>query len=270
MSLVYLANGQMSYLKEQIGNKYIVNKIFTMNDDDCNPYDHNGDYYWGTEIVDPNDTIVDKIFLKPPVAKLDKTIKDLQAQKKQIKQEIEQINADKNRILKEMDSIAKTKIDAENFIIDRSDLLNAKKIVVFRENTIDPLIFNKSDKKRQGFRLQLSIDVVNGEEESWYYILAHDDWGASYRICKKYGYLINPTQEEIDETARQRVKELQFRDWDIERADDKYLTADLRKRKRDLISSRCERDIETLLREIQEKKSSIDRLKSKINQVKSK
>ena len=76
----------------------------------------------------------------------------------------------------------------------------------------------------------------------------------------KLRILINPTEEEIANTIRKRLSEIKFDDYAIAATDDKYLTEDLLKIKKNYLKEKNEKEVENLkrvLRQTQEKLDSI-------------
>ncbi len=254
MELVFLSNGQACYLKEKIGNKFIVNKIFEQ------------EQFYGEEseiieIVDQNDIVVDAIFIKPPIEKIDAEIKELQLKKKQTILEISELEIQKREIKHEVEQITKTQISNTKFIINRTDIINAKTLALFVKDRIMPITMDSTDKSFRGLKLSTTIEICNGEERSWGYRLYFDsNYSSGDLLCLKYGILINPTQQEIDDVIRKRLVEFVFSDYWIKTVDDKYLTPELLKKKRDIITNENLREKEKLeiqIREAQEKLSKL-------------
>lgn len=222
MNIVYLSNGQACYLKEKIGNKFIVNKVFEYEDED----------YGLQEVKDTNDIVVDAVFDKPPVEKIDAEIKELQIKKNQTISEISELESKKRTIENEVAKITKTQISNSKFIINRTDILNAKTLALFVKDRPNPIQMSSNDKSFRGLKLSLNIEISTGIERSWGYQLYFDYSGSGDYLCEKYGILINPTQEEIDSTIRKRILEFKFSDYWIKGVDDKYLTPELIEQKK--------------------------------------
>jgi len=251
MELVYLSNGQACYLKEQIGNKYVVTKIFEYEDQE---------YGW-QEIEDTNDILVDAVFKNKPIQKIDDEIKTLQAKKKEELNNISVLEKQKKTLEYEIDKITKTQITNGKFIVNRTELLNATTLALFVKDRIMPITLTNTEKSFRGLKLSLTIELSSGIERSWGYNLYYENIyeGGDY-LCEKYGILINPTQDEIDATIRKRILEFKFSDYWLKTVDDKYLTPDLIIQKTAIIRSEKEKkrdDLEKLLKETQEKLSSL-------------
>lgn len=251
MEVVFLSNGQACYLKEKIGNKFIVNKIFEFED-----YE-NG---W-QEIPDTNDIVVDVIFNKPPIEKINTQLKELEIQKKQILSEISELKREKTSIKRELEEITKTQITNNKFILNRSDLINAKTLALFIKDRPMPMVMTDNDKSFRGLKISLIVEIKTGEERSWGYIL-YTDYGisSSHYLCEKYGFLVNPTQEEIDDVIIKRFTEFTFPDYLLKDVPDKYLTPELLKQKNERLSIERENEKIKLNKQLQETKERLLKL----------
>jgi hypothetical protein len=225
MEIVFLSNGQACYLKEKIGNKYVINKIFEYNDE-----------YGYNEVVDNNDILVDVVYTTQPIEKISNNIKELQAKEVAIRDSICELETKKTFLKVEINNLTKTQISNDKFIINRTELMKAKTLVLFVKNRIKPITLNDSDKSFRGLKLVTEISISTGEERSWGYKLYYDynPFSGDY-LCEKYGILIDPTEQDIEDTIRKRVLEFKFSDYTIEQTDDKYLTDELLERKNLLI-----------------------------------
>lgn len=245
MDLVYLANGQACYLKEKIGEKFVVNKIFEFESE------------FGTEeIQDNNDILVDKIYLQQPIEKIASEIGELKDQKTSLLNCILELNNQKRTIQREVEQITKTKISNEKFIINRSDFLNAKSIALFEKDKINPIV-KEDNKEFRGISISMEVKIGDGIERYWgARVYNYDGYQTSNFLCPKYGFLINPTEDEILETAKKRAIELEFSDWVISNTYDKYLTPELIERKKSIVSQAKNKErqsLETELKNIQDK-----------------
>jgi hypothetical protein len=247
METVYLPNGQACYLKEKIGNKYVVNKIFEDQDE----------YGYPVEIEDNSDILVDIVFNNKPIEKIASEIKELQEKREQEIILLKELENKSRALQHEIDKATKTQIANNKLIINRTELINAKTLALFEKDRINPFLLNSSDKSFYGLKLSLEITISNGEERGWGYKLYNDyNRGGGDFLCPKYGILINPTEEEIIETARRRAQELDFSDWVIKSTDDKYLTIAQIEKKKDFIDKDKIKEKETLeraLKDMQEK-----------------
>ena len=250
MELVFLSNGQACYLKEKIGSKYIVNKVFEYEDEE------NG---W-QEIQDTNDIVVDVVFNKPPIEKIDAEIKELLLKKKQTLSEISELESKKRTVKNEVEQITKTQISNSKFIINRSDLLNAKSLALFVKDRPMPKMMDSSNKSFRGLKVSLTVEISTGVERSWGYQLYYDYDGSSDYLCEKYGILINPTQEEIDTTIVKRLSEFEFSDYWMKNVPDNYLSEAQKKKKTEYLESEKTKEVEKLKKQLQETEEKLSKL----------
>jgi phenylpyruvate tautomerase PptA (4-oxalocrotonate tautomerase family) len=228
MKIVYLVDGQACYLKEKIGNKYIVNRIFQYQDDDMGIID----------IEDPNDIVVDAIFEKPPVSKISAEVKELQKKKKEIASEVTELESKIYGLNSQITQLTRTQISNDKFIINKTDLINAKSLALFPKDRAMPYTMLSSEKNFRGLKITFEIELSTSNERRWGCKLYHDYGNSSGDfLCEKYGILINPTQEEIDEVIKKRLQEFEFTPNQIKNVDDKYLTQKLLQQKIDFIAS---------------------------------
>lgn len=218
MELVYLTNGQACYLKEKIGEKYIINKIF----------EHEqfyGDNSEMIEFIDENDIVVDVIFKTPPISKISDEIAELIKKKNELQNDIQILTSKKSNLNNEVAKLNTTKITKNKFILNKTELINANTLALFAKDSIMPKVFDSKDKRFAGLKVSMETTVGSNEERYWGYKLYFDEgYSSGDFLCPKYGILINPTENEIEETIKKRFLEFKFDDYKIARVDDKYLT----------------------------------------------
>lgn len=254
MKTVYLKNGQQAYLKEQIGDRFIVNRINYYID-----YDSLGNERECE--IEQDDEIVNEVFDSPPTQKIDSEIKELESKKKIIEEEIKTLNNNKSKLNFEVSQILKTKVDSEKFIINRSDILNAKTLALFPKNKIMPIIRDSENKSMRGLRVALDISISDGKERSWGYKLYYDyNDNYSEYLCEKHGILINPTQQEIDNVIFKRLSKIEFSDYQIASIDDKYLSEKLLERKSIYLATEREKQKNSKEIEIEKLKRELEKL----------
>lgn len=218
MELVYLSNGQACYLKEKIGEKYIVNKIF----------EHEqffGEDSETMEFIDETDIVVDAIFRTPPIAKFSDEVIELIKKKDELQNDVQLLKSEKFKLSNEITKLNTTKITNDKFILNKTELINAKTLVLFAEDSIMPKTFDSKDENFRGLKVTIHTTVGSDKESSWGYKLYFDEgYSSGDFLCPKYGILINPTENEIEETIKKRLSEFEFSDYKIARIDDKYLS----------------------------------------------
>lgn len=264
MSLVYLPNGEMCNLVGEFGDKYIINKIYQVRDE----YGEIIDY-----ADDTNELLVPIIYKEQPISKFGDQVKvfkdqikdlhseklDLDNQKKLIKKEISDLE-------REVNKLTATKITKNKFIVNLTELLNAKKIVVFIDLKIMPVIYLSTDKNFNQLKLSINIEVGSGIERSWVYKIYYEDGGYSSGdyICPKYKYLINPTDEEVDAIIRERVSKTDFNDHQIISTDSKYLTDELIAFKNNYITNKKTTELKKLEGDLVVTQRKINNLKNEL------
>lgn len=261
MDMVYLENGQACYLKEKIGDKYIVNRIFEY------------PVYYGDEertemFEDSCDVVVDKIFDGPPTQKIADEVKKLLTKKVEIEKENQKLR-DENRNLKyENEQITKTQINQQKFIINKTELINATTLALFPKDSIMPKVLNSDKKNFRGLKISMEATITESGERYWgYNLYFEDNWASSDFLCPKYGILINPTEEQIDEVIKKRLIEFKFADYKIAHVPDKYLSEEQLKVKKAYLLESANKDRIKLEKEIKEKQDYLQSLIQKQEQL---
>lgn len=261
MELVYLTNGQACYLKEKIGEKYIVNKIF----------EHEqfyGDDSEMVEYVDENDIVVDVIFKAPPIPKFSNEVAELIKKKDELQNDVRLLTSEKSKLSNEVAKLNTTKITKNKFILNKTELINANTLALFAKDSIMPKVFDSKDKRFAGLKVSMETTVGSNEERYWGYKLYFDEgYSSGDFLCPKYGILINPTENEIEETIKKRLLEFKFDDYKIARIDDKYLTSSQIKIKNTYLANERLKEKEKLDKQlvaIQEKLKKFDNVSSTV------
>lgn len=234
MKTYYLQNGQEVYLKEKIGDKFIINKIYTR-------YDENLDEYF--DIEDENSIVVDHLFDSPPKEKISSELVELEKRKDNIELEVSKLKNQKfelendiNQLESKIKNLQKTQISQDKFIINKSELINAKSLALFPRDSVMPLLVENKNNSFRRLGLSMEVELNGNEENYWGYKLYDYDQRGIYgqHLCPKYGILINPTQEQIDETIIKRLSECNFKSGNqLQSVPDKYLTQEFLKIKQD-------------------------------------
>lgn len=248
MSLVFLESGQACYLKEKIGNKFIVNKVYEFESE------HDGI----VDFTSQDDVVVDRIFNHPPLEKIESSVKECLLKKGKITSDIEKLMSEKAKIEHELRQLKKSKIEQDKFILNKSELINAKSIALFPESKVMPLILNeKNSFKTIGVTIDFS--VKDNGERSWGYKIYDVDDNRRYSdfLCKKYGILINPTQAQIDETILKRLQEFEFSEYELRNVPNKYLSELQVKAKTEWEKSCRDAQLEKLKAEVEKADSTL-------------
>ena len=136
------------------------------------------------------------------------------------------------------------------------------------KDSIMPKVFDSKDKKFAGLKVSMVTTVGSNEERYWGYKLYFDEgYSSGDFLCPKYGILINPTENEIEETIKKRLLEFKFNDYEIARIDDKYLTPSQVEVKNAYLVNKRLKEKEKLdkqLIEIQEELKKLDNVSSAV------
>ena len=261
MELVYLTNGQACYLKEKIGEKFIVNKVF----------EH--EHYYGddseiVEFIDENDIVVDVIFKAPPVPKFSNEVAELIKKKGELQNDVRLLTSEKSKLSNEVAKLNTTKITKNKFILDKTELINAKTIALFSKDSVMPKVMDSENKSFRGLKVSMEATISSSEERYWgYKLYFNEGYSSGDFLCPKYGILINPTENEIEETIKKRLLEFKFDDYKIARVDDKYLNPSQIEIKNTYLANERLKEKEKLnkqLVEIQEKLKKFDNVSSAV------
>lgn len=160
----------------------------------------------------------------------------------------------------------RTKVDRSNFIIDRTEILNAKRLVIFRDHQIMPLILKKNDTNDfDDLTILITMRAEKGIVEQKVIFNSNDPFSSWNQSFDDHGLLIDPTDEEIDEIIRLRLDSgMEFGDYDIMTCPDKYLPPALLEWKRQLVAKDVEKGIKRTEEEIERLTEKLEELKSKI------
>lgn len=249
--IYFLEDGQACYLKEKLGEKYLVNKVLSVyrDEDDME------------EIVSKDAIVVDVIYRHPPTGKIDEEVTRLNGVKKEALREIERLCVTKDKLAYEIETMKRTAISNEKFIINKTDILKAKELVFFEKDAVMPIRRLASDKDFRGMSVSFEIKLSETGERAWGYKMNYDSSGYSGRfLCPKHGILIDPAEQEVEETIKKRVLEFEFSDYEIARADDKYLTSPLIAKKNEYLKIRNEQSISALKSKIEKAQKELDEL----------
>lgn len=219
METVFLRSGDKCALHQKLdNNEFLVERY-----EEFECYE-TGDYI---EELSGVRFVVGEVFSSAPTTSLDGSVKSLLEQQTTLSEEVKKLKGEKAQLDYQIANVKKTIVDKEKFIIDRSDILKAKEIVVF--TTVDIMPIRKSE-QLYGFKLILTYEMRTGEEQGWTYMLYDEGGGFDYSksIDKKDGYLIDPIEEEVDAIIFARVE--RFKDelqW-LERVPEKYLSEEIK------------------------------------------
>jgi hypothetical protein len=93
----YLKDGQQCYITEKIGDRYIVNKIYTQEDADGNTF----------EVMGDDDIVVDAVYESPPLEKYHENIEMIQELWEDYIEKIRTLKEEKDGLEKEIEELKK-------------------------------------------------------------------------------------------------------------------------------------------------------------------
>ena len=249
----YLRNGEEVILHQILPQKkgFIIERMYKYFD-----YDDN-------ETFEPCGTkeCVEEVFSKTPIEKKQQDLVDITEQINAKREELAMIQRSVLDYERDVSNLKSTKTDLKNHIINRSELLSAKRLTVFCGYTpYDLKVGNKG-----GISLYYSIELNNGSISAWAYKIYEDGYTTAHEsINEKYGILVDATDEEILEIGKQIVKDAKdIRDWDLKnKIPEEYLTEELKLRKKLLLQKEAKEEIESLKKDIERKQLKISKLEN--------
>jgi len=174
--------------------------------------------------------VVDKVYSKPPIEKLNERYQELVANIDLSEKALRVALEEKSKAFREMEAAKKQATDLSKFIVNRKEILTAERITIFKEGEIQPEDFVK--KSDRAIRLSFTMEVYGGKIDAWHYKMWNEDqWSSGDYFDISVGLLINKSDEEIREIALARQSKA-FNDYAISRCNDQFLTpANVEKKK---------------------------------------
>lgn len=218
MKVAYLANGQQVHIKEELSNgKYLIEELYEYQDQD-------GEWVY---INSGSETVVTEVYLNKPIEKIDSEIKELNQIRENVQKELKVVQEEKRRAELELSEIKKSIVDEHRFIINKSELKNAKTLALFFVGEVMPAVLNNKDTSFWGLKISFYFQLSENGERAWGYRI-YDESRGGYSIdrplCEKYGFLVNPTEEEIEAIIIKRLSEMKFSTSALDNTPEKYLT----------------------------------------------
>lgn len=206
----YLKGGEKVYLVEKIGDRrFLVEKYILY-------IGHDGDTY---EDTSGQQIVVDEIFKSAqPIYDLDIEFK--KEKLAELDGEIKQKRKEFNEVRNELAVNEKKRNDLNKLIIDRSKFITSKEIVVFTKDRIMP---TRRSGSARGLKMTLEINLITGEERRWVYKIYDDSQSSSEYVDRYSDILFDPSEEEVIDIIKSRVKTGNFSPYQISQLDDSYL-----------------------------------------------
>lgn len=255
MRTVYLKNGQQADLIKEVDGRFLVAPHYTYND------------YEGEEYSEAGTSLemVEQVFKYPPIEKLNEEYKSVLEQLKKAQELAKDVEIEKNKALSQYQSLVKQTTDLEKFIINRSELKKAKTFTVFPDKEFLPISYPNPN--YNGLKINILIDIQNGEERAWAYKL-YKDYNDSYGhfVDMKSGIFCDLSEEEIDRLTKERIASRPidyFSQSRIASVDDSFLTPELIAIKNKLIADNKQKSIDRLNKEINDAQEKLKLLEAK-------
>jgi hypothetical protein len=201
MEDIYLKSGTKARLIEKVNEKYLVEVYYEFYDWEGGPYQDLS----GSQIV------VNEIFKEAPIEVKSKEYLDLISKYESKVELLKNIESDIYKARSEQQKIKKDNDDLRKWRVDLSKFKKAKNLVFFEKNSLKLVTTNPSDYKESGYRLKFSINVYDGQVNEYGCDL---DWESrtgygTEKIDYDFGYLIDPTEQEIKDFVSKRFKKHQ-------------------------------------------------------------
>jgi hypothetical protein len=206
----YLKGGEKVYLVEKIcDRRFLVEKYILY-------IGHDGETY---EDTSGQQIVVDEIFKSAqPIYDLDIEFK--KEKLAELDGEIKQKRKEFNEVRNELAVNEKKRNDLNKLIIDRSKFITSKEIVVFTKDRIMP---TRRSGSARGLKMTLEINLITGEERRWVYKIYDDSQSSSEYVDRYSDILFDPSEEEVIDIIKSRVKTGNFSPYQISQLDDSYL-----------------------------------------------
>jgi exosome complex RNA-binding protein Csl4 len=259
MQTIFLKDGTQANLITKTDKGYVVDplEIYT-------------DYETKEEYTEPSGNVmmVDKVYDAAPLPVIQEEYKEIlskvEAQEKVLeekRQELRKVEYDINRI-------KNTKTDVSRYIINREELRNAERLIVWPEGHILPRVLGGG--KSHKFTVSYEISQYQSEERCWVYQLWSEskdsNWSGSEYFDAEYGIKVNLTDEEIKSVSLDRLSKKKanyFREHLIMQCPDEWLTPDYIQRKKEM-NDRSERsELHKAQEELKKAQEKYDRLTQK-------
>ncbi|MDD2284716.1 MAG: hypothetical protein PHU98_06395 [Mariniphaga sp.] len=220
----YLKNGaEVFYFGKYSESQHMVRSIYV---DDC-----------GDEWPDDNIILVSEVFDTPPKQKIDLEFLEASEMLSAAKMELSKINT-------QLQSVKKEKTDLNRLIINREDILKAKRITVFIGDKLEP---TDAKIKTDNIRLSFEVGISNGKVNVWHAKIYDDcNYSSGNFIDQKYGVMCDLTDEELLEITKKRILEIPKEKINVHHlitCHDKYLNPELIKRKKELMAEEQAKEI---------------------------
>lgn len=252
MKTIYLKNGQEAELIKDLGTDgYLVDPMYIYYQEDDEFTQSSG-----------NRIIVNEIFDKPPIEKINQEYTELTKKVTDTTKQLYDLKYEVKNLINQ-----KSKFD--RFIINREDILTAKRLVVFEEHKIMPIDVKKELKGN--IKLSLEIRMTDGDTKVWGYRCYEENrYDSGNFIDPKYGIITDISDEDLLELTKKRLREMKLEsinEYYLKAADDEVLTEEAKAKKYKLLKYDKEKKIADLQKQIQNAQESLDSILGKDGNV---
>ena len=260
---MYLENGEQVELVEKLSDTHALVKQLIVD------HDFEGRSY--TQVVD--EILYRRVYLNPPQAKIKAEIavlikekEKLRIEKMSYEKELIGLKKESHELKSSFNKIQNQITDVNKMIYNRSQIKDAKRIIIWMDKKIMPMIMEGEslDKQRFGLKLSITYEISNNKEQAWVSKLYNDNtWGSADHFDTKYGMEFDLTDEQIDAKIKQRVTDYQsnyFHDQYIRDAEARYLTPALIEKKLELMSKQKAQEKNNLEDSIKRKQKELEEL----------
>lgn len=232
MQTVFLKDGRQANLISKTDSGYIVE-----------PFETYKDYETKEEYTEPCGDVlkVDKVYDQAPLSFIQDDYAKILSKVKAQESLLEEKKGELLRVQSEVRALQNTKTDLSKYIINRSEFKKAKRLIVWLDRQIAPLVMDGVESLK--FTICYEIGQwKNGEEKCWVSkgwgdsYNSPQSWGSSQYWDGEYGIKVDLTDEQILEISLERLAkkpEDYFWSNQILHTPDKWLSATyLEKKKR--------------------------------------
>lgn len=205
--IVYLEDGQECLLVSKTDDYYIVRPFYL-----DGGYNYSEDYtdVSGESVTLGEEILVKLIFDKPPVIKYNTEITKLLLDKDTLLMNINKLKNEERDLKRKVEASGKKLVDKNNFIINKTELVEAKTIAIFYRNFITPKLYKRNrDVKDSSLMLNFKVNLSKPKNEGCnytYQIYDDGDTSSNTQICDMDGYVVDYDPKEIIATIKKRIK----------------------------------------------------------------
>jgi hypothetical protein len=261
MQTVFLKDGTQANLITKTEKGYVVD-----------PFETYQDYEGEQGYSEPsgNLKLVEKVYEVAPRTLIDaeyeEIVQKVEAQEKLLSEKRAELRQAQN----EIDRIKGIKTDTSRYIINREELRNAKRLILWPRNYIAPRVMDGS--KSHKFTVSYDITQYNGEEKAWASQLWSEDknsnWGNSEYFDEQYGIKVDLTDEQILALTHQRIERFkkEGNSWrsTLLRTADEWLTPEYIEEKNAIKADERKHDLDRAEKEFKEAQAKYESLQKSL------